>query len=297
MQNPILEEQALGDEKQDIFGYQGRVWRRFWRNPLTIAGIIGMVFLVLFSFVGPLFYHVNPLAIHLNALLQPPSSKYPLGTDDLGRDYLSRMMNGGRPSLLVGFAAALVSMIIGILYGMTSAMAARWLDTLMMRIVDVILSVPALFILLFLDAVFRPTVLIMVVIIASTAWLGVARLVRAEVLSLKTRTYVEAAQALGANTGRIMIRYLFPNFLGTVLVAGTFAVADAILTIAILSFLGLGLPPPAPNWGADLSSAMNYMYQPSWWLVYPPGILILIAELSINFIGDGLRQAFDTRMM
>jgi peptide/nickel transport system permease protein len=296
MQNPAVVEQEALEAEQTVFNYQGRVWRRFWRNPLTIAGVSGMVFLILFSFVGPIVYPSNPLAIHLTHILQPPNAQFPLGTDDLGRNYLSRMMYGGQPSLLVGFAAAAMSMIFGILYGMVSAMSTQWLDTIMMRIVDIILSVPALFILLFLDAVFKPSVLLMVVILSSTAWLGVARLVRAEVLSLKTRTYVEAAQAMGAPTRRIMVKHLFPNFLGTVLVAGTFSVADAILTIATLSFLGLGLPPPNPNWGADLSSAMNYMYQPSWWLVYPPGILILITELSVNFIGDGLRQAFDTRM-
>ncbi len=296
MQNPIVAEEETTGAAELVFSYQGRVWRRFWRSPLTVAGIVGMVFLVLFSFVGPLFYHVSPLTIHLTHALQPPNARFPLGTDDLGRDYLARMMLGGQPSLLVGFAAAVVAMAFGIVYGMVAALSKSWIDTIMMRIVDMILSIPALFILLFLDAVFKPTVMIMVVILSSTAWLGVARLVRAEVLSLRTRTYVEAAQASGARTGRIMIKYLFPNFLGTVLVAGTFSVADAILTIAILSFLGLGLPAPSPNWGADLSSAMNYMYQASWWLVYPPGLLILLAELSINFIGDGLRQAFDTRM-
>lgn len=296
LQNPIVPEDADPGAEELVYSYQGRVWRRFWRSPLTVAGIIGITFLILFSFVGPLLYRANPLTIHLNHMLQPPNAQFPLGTDDLGRNYLARMMVGGQASLIVGFAAAVVSMVFGILYGLVSGMARPWLDTILMRIVDIILSVPALFILLFLDAVFKPSVAIMVIILASTAWLTVARLVRAEVLSLKQRTYVEAAQALGASTPRIMAKYLFPNFLGTVLVAGTFSVANAILTIATLSFLGLGLPPPSPNWGADLASAMNYMYQPSWWLVYPPGLLILLAELSINFIGDGLRQAFDTRM-
>ncbi len=296
MQNPIIEEQRELGAEETVFSYQGRVWRRFWRNPLTIAGIIGLGFLVLFSFVGPLFYRVSPLTPHLAHMMQPPGGHFPLGTDDLGRDYLARVMVGGQSSIIVGFAAALVSMLVGIIYGMVSAMSTRGIDTIMMRIVDIILSVPPLFILLFLDAVFRPSVVIMVFILASTAWLQVARLVRAEVMSLKTRVYVEAAQALGASTWRIMVRHLFPNFMGTVLVAGTFAVADSILAIATLSFLGLGLPPPAPNWGADLANAMNYLYQPSWWLVYPPGLAILLAELSINFLGDGLRQAFDTRM-
>ncbi|MCL5116010.1 MAG: ABC transporter permease [Firmicutes bacterium] len=295
MQNPVVTEVETGLQEV-VYSYQGRVWRRFWRSPLTIAGIAGLAFLVLLSFVGPLLYRVNPITPHLTAILQPPSGQFPLGTDGLGRDELSRLMNGGRSSLEVGFAAAVVSMAFGTLYGMVSAMSSRWVDTILMRIVDIILSIPSLFILLFLDAVFQPSVGLMVLILASTAWLGVARLVRAEVLSIKTRTYVEAAEALGATTWRIMIKYLFPNFLGTVLVAATFAVADAILTIATLSFLGLGLPPPAPNWGGDLSTAMSYMYQNSWWLIYPPGLAILLAELSINFVGDGLRQAFDTRM-
>lgn len=295
MQNPVVPEKEAGIEETAI-QYQGRVWKRFWRSPLTIAGLAGLVLLVLFSFVGPLLYRVNPLAINLTHMMQPPNGHYPLGTDQLGRNYLARMMVGGQSSLIVGFASAVVSMAFGTFYGMVSAMASRWVDTIMMRIVDIILSVPALFILLFLDAIFKPSVLIMILIIASTSWLTVARLVRAEVLSLKSLTYVEAAQALGASNLRIMLRYLFPNFLGTVLVAGTFSVATAILTVATLSFLGLGLPPPAPNWGGMLSDAMNYMFQPSWWLVYPPGVAILIAELSVNFVGDGLRQAFDTRM-
>lgn len=296
MQNPVVVEAEVSGVQQEVYNYQGRVWRRFWRSPLTIAGIAGLVFLVLLSFVGPLFYRVNPLTPNLLHILQPPNGQFPLGTDGLGRNELARVMVGGQSALIVGFAAALTSMVIGTLYGMISALAPGWLDTIMMRIVDIILSIPSLFILLFLDAVFQPSVVIMVFILASTAWLGVARLVRAEVLSLKTRTYVEAAQALGASTWRLMLKYLFPNFLGTVLVAATFGIADSILAIATLSFLGLGLPPPAPNWGADLSTAMSYMYQNSWWLIYPPGVCILIAELSINFVGDGLRQAFDTRM-
>lgn len=295
MQNPIVETNTDQGAEQTVFSYQGRVWKRFWRNPLTIAGLVGLALLVLFSFVGPLFYRVNPLATHLTHMMQPPNAQFPLGTDDLGRDYLARVMVGGQSSIIVGFASAIVAMVIGVLYGMISAMSTQWVDTILMRIVDIILSIPPLFILLFLDAVFKPSVFIMVLILASTAWLPVARLVRGDVLSLKTRTYIEAAQALGASQWRVMVRYLFPNFLGTVLVAGTFAVANSILTIATLSFLGLGLPPPAPNWGADLSNAMNYLYQPSWWLVYPPGIAILIAELSINFLGDGLQQAFDSR--
>jgi len=295
MQNPVVTP-AEAVEREPVFSYQGRVWRRFWRNPMTIAGVLGLVFLVLLSFVGPLFYPVNPIQPHLTAVLQPPSAQFPLGTDGLGRDELARLMVGGQSSLIVGFAAAIVAMAFGTIYGMVAALSNKWLDSLLMRIVDILLSIPSLFVLLFLDSVFQPSVVLMVFIIASTSWLGVARLVRAEVLSIKTRTYVEAAQSIGASTWRIMRIYLIPNFLGTVLVAVTFGIADAIITVATLSFLGLGLPPPAPNWGGDLATAMSYMYQNSWWLIYPPGLAILLAELSINFLGDALRQAFDTRL-
>jgi peptide/nickel transport system permease protein len=165
----------------------------------------------------------------------------------------------------------------------------------MMRIVDIILAIPSIFILLFLNVAFQPNLIIMIFVLASTAWLGVSRLVRAEVLTIKNHVYVEAAHALGARTWRIMIRYMLPNFLGTVLVAATLGIADAILAMAGLSFLGLGLPPPTPNWGGMLSDALNYMFQNSWWMIYPPGIAILTSQVSINLIGDGLRNAIETR--
>lgn len=261
-----------------------------------MVGIVGLVFLFLFSFVGPLLYPVSPIQNHLLHVTVPPSARFPLGTDGLGRDVLARVMVGGQSSLEVGFVAAFAAMAIGTLYGLVSALLGGAVDMVMMRIVDILLSIPSLFVLMFLDAVFKPSTGLMILILASTSWIGVSRLVRAEVLTLKTRVYVEAAQASGSSIWRIMFKHLFPNFIGTVLVASTFSIADTILMVAGLSFLGLGLPPPAPNWGAELSTAMSYMYQNAWWLIYPPGICILIAELSINFVGDGLRQAFDTRL-
>lgn len=276
---------------------RNQTWKRFWRNPLSIAGMTILVFLVLFSFVGPLIYRVNPLTANLLYTMQAPSVHFPLGTDGLGRDNLARMMVGGQTSLEVGFAAAVFAMFIGTLYGSVSGLAGGAVDMVMMRIVDIILSIPSLFILLFLDATFQPNALMLVVILALLGWLGVARLVRAEILSLRSRDFIEAQRAMGASTARIMARGLFPNVLGRVVVAGTFSVADSILTLAILSFLGLGLPPPAPNWGAMLSDAQNYMFQNAWWLIYPPGVAILLAELGVNFVGDGLTGAFNTKQM
>jgi peptide/nickel transport system permease protein len=271
---------------------RGVAWRRFQRNPLSVAGLAILGGLVLFCFAGPLVYRANPNTVNLFHTMQPPSAAYPLGTDSLGRDNLARMMWGGQTSLEVGFAAAVLSMLIGVLYGTVSGLAGGVVDAVMMRAVDILLSLPSLFILLFLNATFQPSTVLLVLILGILGWMGVARLVRAEVLSLRTREFIDAERAMGAGAWRIMRHGLFPNVLGRVVVAGTFSVADAILTIAILSFLGLGLPPPAPNWGAMLSDAQNYMFQNAWWLIYPPGAAILLAELGVNFIGDGLNGMF-----
>ncbi|MCY0878386.1 MAG: ABC transporter permease [Firmicutes bacterium] len=273
-----------------------REWKTFWSNPLAWIGTILLTLIILFSFVGPVFYPASPYTPHLNAALAPPSAAFPLGTDSLGRNNLSRLMIGGQLSLEVGFAAAFVSMVIGVGYGLVSGFVGGVLDAVLMRVVDVLYSIPSLFFLLFIDSVFKPNAVLLVFVIAMVSWFGVARLVRGEVLSLKRRDYVEAAHALGASNGRIMLRHLLPNVMGVVLVSTTLQVANAILTVAGLSFLGLGLPPPTPNWGQMLSDSMNYMFQNAWWLIYPPGFAILFVELCVNFIGVSLHQAFDPRL-
>lgn len=260
------------------------------------AGVIGFVFLVLLSFLGPVFYHGNAYSLHLLHVVAPPSAQHPLGTDGLGRDVLARLMLGGQPALEVGCATALVAMLFGTVYGMASGLFGGAIDSVLMRIVDVLLSIPALFFLLFVDSVFKPTTELLVFVLAAFSWFGVSRLVRAEVLSLKTRDYVEAARAAGAGSAWIMLRVLLPNLIGTVLVASTFQVADAILILAVLSYLGMGLPPPIPNWGGMLAESVPYMYQNAWWLIYPAGLMLLLTELSINFIGDALRVSLDTRV-
>ncbi len=275
---------------------RSREWQAFRRNPLAVAGVFGLVFLILFSFLGPLIYHGSTTTPHLLTTLQPPSARFPLGTDSLGRDNLARMMVGGQLSLEVGFAAAFMATFIGVVYGLISGMATKWIDVILMRVVDIFIAIPSLFLLLFVDSVFHPSAALLVIVIGSLSWFAMARMVRSEVLTLKRRDYVEAARAVGASNWRIMFRELLPNVMGVVVVNATFQVADAILTVAGLSFLGLGLPPPTPNWGEMLSSSMSYMFQNAWWLIYPPGIAILIVELSVNFIGDALRQAFDPRL-
>jgi len=241
-------------------------------------------------------YHQSPYTTNVVAILAAPSKAYPLGTDSLGRDVLARLMLGGQLSLEVGFAAAIVAMAFGTFYGLLSGMIGGYADTVLMRVVDVIIALPSLFVLLLLDSIFRPSAVLLVFIIASTAWVGVARLVRAETLSLREREYVEAANASGAGRLRVMMRHLLPNTLGVVMVATSFQVGDSILTVAALSFLGLGLPPPTPNWGEMLSDSLNYIFQGSWWLIYPPGLLIVAVELGVNFVGDAMREAFDPRL-
>lgn len=268
----------------------------FWRHPLARWGIAGLILLTGFSFLGPLLYHANPYALHLTQILKPPSVRYPVGTNNLGRNMLARLMLGGQTSLEVGFAAALSAMVIGVVYGIVAGFAGGWIDALMMRVVDLLRAIPGLFLLIFLDSLVTPSPSLLILLIAFTSWHGVSRLVRAEVLSLKERLFVESSRAIGAGPVHIAIKHLLPNIMGTVIVATTFMVADAVLVIASLSFLGMGLPPPIPNWGAMLADSMAYLPQHAWWLIYPPGFAVLWTILSISFIGDGLRAALDSRL-
>lgn len=288
----ILDDPAAREEKP----VRSRSWRAFWHHPLGLAGVIGLVSIVLFCFAGPLIYHASAYTTNITALMQAPSLRFPLGTDDLGRNYLARLMLGGQVSLIVGFAAAVASMAIGVTYGLISGLLGGAVDAVMMRIIDVLLTIPTLFVLLFLDAVFQPNALLLTLILAITSWFGVTRLVRSEVLSIKERDYVEASKAFGASNWHIMLRELLPNVMGTVMVATIFQVAGSIIAIATLSFLGLGLPAPQPNWGEMLSTSMNYMFQNAWWLIYPPGIALLWTLLSINFISEALQNAIDSRL-
>jgi len=274
----------------------GRVLHILLHHPLAWSGAIGFAFMVALSFVAPVIYGVNPYTIHMAITVHGPLPGFPLGTDNLGRDELANVMFGGRTSILVGLTAALSSMIIGALVGVVAAWFGGWPDTILMRLIDLLRSIPTLFLLIFLSAMFEPTAAILVVLIAFLSWSQIARLVRGEVLSLRERTFIEASVASGASRWRIMLRHLLPNAMGTIIVATTFLVADAILLVAALSFLGLGLPPPAPNWGSELANATNYLAEGDWWMLYPPGLCILITVISINFLGDALHEAFDTRL-
>jgi peptide/nickel transport system permease protein len=264
-------------------------------NKAALAGLVIIVIMVCFSFLGPLFYHTNQITVNLPNQLRPPGAGHPLGTDNEGYDELGRLMLGGQTSIEVGLAAALVATGIGVVYGAVSGFAGGILDGIMMRIVDGLLAIPTLFLLVFLFTVFQASVLLMVLVIGLLAWLVPARLVRAETLSLRTREYVQAVRAMGGNRRRMVLRHIVPNTIGTIMVNATFQVADAILALAGLSFLGLGIPPPAANWGGMLSTGINYVYAGDWWLIYPPGLAILLVVMAFNMVGDGLRDAFEVR--
>jgi peptide/nickel transport system permease protein len=206
-------------------------------------------------------------------------------------------MVGGQTMLEVAFGAALVAVVLGVLWGATAGYFGGLLDGLMMRVVDALLAIPALLLLLFLATVFKPSVPMLIIVVGITAWLVPARLIRAEALSLRTREYVLAAKTMGVRAPTIILRHIVTNSIGTILVNATFQVADAILVVSALSFLGLGIAPPATNWGAMLSDGLNFTYSGYWWLTYPPGVAIVLTVLAFNVVGDGLRDAFglDTR--
>jgi peptide/nickel transport system permease protein len=268
----------------------------FLENKLALAGAITLLGIFLFCFVGPLIYQTDQIHTDIGSATLGPSWHHPLGTDDVGYDVLGRLMVGGQTSLEVALGAAVVAIFVGVLWGAIAGFIGGFVDAVMMRIVDAILAIPALFLLLFLAAVSTPSVWTLIFVVGLIAWLVPARLVRGETLSLRKREYVEAVTVMGGGPLRIVLRHIIPNTIGTVIVNATFQIADAILLVASLSFLGLGIPPPAANWGGMLSNGLNYTYSGYWWLVYPPGIAIVVTVVCFNFIGDALRDAFEVRL-
>jgi peptide/nickel transport system permease protein len=268
----------------------------FVENKLAVVGLGIVVAFVVFCYLGPLVYHTDQVHIDLSQATLPPSGAHPLGTNEVGYDQLGRLMVGGQSSLEVGIAAALLATVFGTLWGAIAGYAGGFIDSAMMRIVDALLAVPALFLLLFLASTARPTIGLLILVIALISWLGPARLVRGQALTLRTRDYVTSVRLMGGGPLRAILRHIAPNTIGTVVVNATFQVADAILIVATLSFLGLGIPPPAANWGDMLSNGINYTYDGYWWLIYPPGLAIVLVVVAFNLIGDALRDSFEVRL-
>lgn len=275
--------------------WRSRTVRRFARHRLAILGVAMILLLTLACVFGPYLLPYDELYIDLRARFAPPLTGYHIfGTDPLGRDIAARLFNAGRISLLVGFFAMLLSTVIGTVIGVTAGYYGGRVGAVLMRFVDAFLSFPSIFLLLALAAFIKPSPFMITVIIAVTSWMEIARLVEAEVRSLRERDFVLAARMLGLSNRWIMFRELLPNAMGPIIVAATLTVARAILLEAYVSFLGYGIQPPLPSWGNMLNGAQQYLDSAPW-LAIVPGIAITLAVTSFNFIGDGLRDALDAR--
>ena len=286
-------------------GWGTEAWRRFRRHKLAFGGGLILLVILLAVLLGPWIWKVPINDIDFNARLAGPSLKHPFGTDDLGQDLLARMLYGGRISIAVGFAAMVIAIVVGVVIGAISGMASGKVDAALMWLTDLFLSLPQLPLLLLIIYLFRDSLkkvvgpevgvfILIVIVIGGFRWMPVARLVRAQFLSLREKEFVEAARALGASPFRLVVKHLVPNSMGPVIVAGTIDVAAAIIAESTLSFLGLGFPPDIPTWGRILFDAKDYLDVAPHWALFP-GTLIFLTVLSINYLGDGLRDALDPR--
>ncbi|WP_030893649.1 ABC transporter permease [Streptomyces sp. NRRL F-5053] len=294
---PTVPAPAGDDEPTATPSLARRTLAVFTGNRLALLGAGILVLLLAFCFLGPLLYHTDQVHTDLGAAsLAPGSDGHPLGTTDLGYDMLGRLMHGGQTSLEVGLAAGLLATVFGTVYGAVAGYFGGWVDAVLMRITDAALAIPALFLLVVVAAMVTPSKPVLILVIASVAWLSPARLIRGEALALRSRDYVHAMRLMGGGGARAVFRHIVPNAVGTMIVNATFQIADAILYVAYLSFLGLSIPPPAADWGSMLSSGITYTQVGYWWLIFPPGLLIVLVVAAFNFIGDGLRDAFDVRL-
>jgi peptide/nickel transport system permease protein len=264
-------------------------------NRMALAGGIIVILLFVVSLAAPWLAPYDPLAIDLTRILAPPSWQHWCGTDQLGRDVLSRMIWGAGISLKVGFVATGIAVLIGALLGALAGYYGGWWDMVIMRLVDVMLCFPTFFLILAVIAFLEPSIWNIMIIIGATGWMGIARLVRADFMSLKERDFVTAARVLGASDTRIIFRHILPNAMTSILVAATLGVAGAILTESALSFLGIGVQPPTPSWGNILTAGKDNI-DIAWWLSLYPGLAILITVLGYNLLGEGIRDALDPRL-
>jgi peptide/nickel transport system permease protein len=296
---------AVPPRKAQRFSPGREAWRRFRRHRLAMASSIVLLLIVLAIALGPLLWRVPINEIDFGSKLEGPSWAHPLGTDDLGQDVLARLLYGGRVSLAVGLCAMLVASFVGVLIGSVAGMSRGSVDAVLMWLADFFLSLPQLPLLLLIIYLFRESLksvlgpeggifVMIVIVIGGLRWMPVARLVRAQILSIREKEFVEAARALGASKLRQVVRHILPNALGPVIVAGTIDVAAAIIAESTLSFLGLGFPPDIPTWGRVLFDAKDYLDIAPHWALFA-GAAIFLAVLTINFIGDGLRDALDSR--
>jgi peptide/nickel transport system permease protein len=262
--------------------------------PMAAAGLIIIALLALFCFAGPLFYHPDLTRVNLLGGNQPPGAGHLLGTDANGVDILGLLMTEGQLSLEVGIAAGLLAAIIGAAWGAVAGYVGGVVDAVMMRIVDAAIAIPTLVLLLMLSSIYTPSPAALIVIIAATSWLSTAHLVRGAALTLRSREFVLAVRSMGGGQIRTIARHIAPNAVGVMLVNVTFQVADAILVLATLSYLGLGIRPPSSDWGDMIAGGIRYISNGYWWEIYPAGIAIILAVVAFNLLGDGLADGFAT---
>ncbi|PKO54520.1 MAG: peptide ABC transporter permease [Betaproteobacteria bacterium HGW-Betaproteobacteria-2] len=268
--------------------------RRALSNPMAFGGFLIIAVIMMLALAAPLIAPFDPEAIDVKSILLPPSSTHWMGTDGLGRDVFSRMLFGARVSLMVGIVAVGIATLIGIVLGSISGYYRGWVDVFIMRLVDVMLSIPTFFLILAVIAFLTPSIWNIMIVIGLTSWMGVTRLVRAEFLSLRNREFVMASETLGARDGRLIFRHLLPNSLTPIIVSSVLGVASAVLVESGLSFLGLGVQAPQSSWGNILTDGKEYI-EFAWWLSLFPGLAILITVLGYNLLGEGLRDALDPR--
>lgn len=267
---------------------------RILKNKLAVIGLIFISIIFIIALLAPFIVPYDPYRINVYKVLEAPSKEHIFGTDELGRDVFSRVIYGARVTLKVGIIAMGIAIITGTLLGSIAGYYGGFIDAFIMRIVDVMLSFPTLFLILAIVAVLEPNIYIIMVVIGLTGWMDVARLVRAEVLSLKEREFVLASKAMGVSSRRIIFRHILPNAVYPIIVAATFAMGGAILIESGLSFLGLGIQPPEPSWGGILSTGKDYITV-AWWMSFFPGIAIFLSVLSFNLLGEALRDALDPK--
>lgn len=272
-------------------------WIKFKKNKLALFGSLILIILIIFSLLASFITKVDINKVDLCNISSPPSGEHILGTDEMGRDIFSRLIYGGRVSLLVGVMATFIQVTIGVTLGAIAGYFGGAVDFIIMRIVDIFMCFPFFVIAITLAALLGPSVWNVILIIGVLSWTSIARIVRAEILSIREMEYIEASKAIGLNWNEIIIRHIIPNVIPSILVTATLAIAGGILTESALSFLGLGVKLPKPSWGNMLSSAQKMStLKNQWWQWVPPGLSVLLTVLSINFIGDGLRDALDPKI-
>jgi peptide/nickel transport system permease protein len=304
--SPLWESNSFTTNVADFAGDREIVplWRQrariFLHNRLAIASVLFILITLGFCFLGPILYHTNQtnqsLALN-NAFNSPPSSRHWLGTDSSGYDVLGRIMYGGEYSLSLGMLAGFITIVVGTVYGMVSGFFGGIVDTLMMRLLDALLSIPLLFLLITLISVFNRSTIFLIMIIGVSGWFANARIIRGDALLIKELEYSQAATAMGASKWHIIRRHVFPNSMSNIVTVATFSVADAILFLTTLGFLGLGIPDPQTDWGTMMQNGAVEQPNGFWWEIYPTAILFVLIIVAITYVGEALRDAFEVRLL